>query len=190
MSESQLLLSLEVISTVAGLISVALLAGGNGKGWSVGAVTIILMGWVYFARALFGSALLQVFFLGTQLVGWKRWRDGSEEDLRTRSRLLTPRMRWLSVALVLVTTALGTKVLEHWGGRAALWDSFVTSGSLAGQSLMVLGFGECWLWWLAVDLVYIVLMWQQGIYSYAVLYAVYCLIAVRGWREWTREVER
>lgn len=187
MSQTEVMLVLEGASTVLGLISVALLSGGNGRGWALGAVMIILMGLVYSTRALYGSAALQIFFLVTQYVGWKRWKGRDESDLTLERRKLTWRERVLLLVVCALSTWGGFWVLESLGGQAAAWDSFVTVGSLIAQTLMVWGMGECWLWWLAVDVVYVGLMWQQNLLGYTLLYAVYCVLAVHGWRKWTRD---
>lgn len=187
MTLQQAILVTEVASTVLGLVAVALLTVGNGRGWFVGVVTIVMMGIVYLIRSLYGSALLQVYFLVTQLWGWWRWRKGKEKDLRFLSRRLSARRRLLSVLVVGVGTVVAAHILQSVGGAWAWWDGFVTSGSILAQTLMVLNFGECWLWWVVVDVVYVGLMWRSELWSYTLLYLVYCGLALKGWREWTRD---
>lgn len=187
MTEQEIYWTLEVAATVLGLVSVFLLSVGNGRGWGIGAVMILMMGVVYYAGGLFGSAALQLFFLVTQYIGWRRWRLGTEKDLRKSSRRLQAAHWGILLPVAVLAYASGVWLLRRAGGEAVWVDSFVTTGSVVAQSLMVLGYGECWLWWLAVDVVYVWLMWDQNLFAFLFLYLVFCAMALNGWSQWTRE---
>jgi nicotinamide mononucleotide transporter len=186
---TQSLVVMEAAATLLGIFSVYLLSVGNGKGWPVGAAMIALTGVVYAGGGLYGSATLQIFFFGTQLLGWHRWRKSDEKDLRKSSRSLTLRKKF---AVILLVTGLWSGLwvlLERAGGTAAPVDAFVTAGSLVAQVLMVGGFRECWPLWLLVDIVYVVLSFQQQLYAFMLLYLVFCVMAWNGWRQWTRDLD-
>lgn len=179
----------EMVATMFGALSVYLLTVGNGRGWALGMVWIVLTGYVFWTQNILGSAVLQVFFLLTQLLGWWRWHRGDEQDLRVSSSWSSPRQR----VLALVGLAGGTLVLGAWltrsGGTAVWLDSFVTVGSVIAQTLMVAGKRECWLLWLGVNLAYIALSGGQGLWAFALLYLLFAFLALNGWREWTRDRE-
>jgi nicotinamide mononucleotide transporter len=180
-------LFLEMLATVFGVISVYLLTVGDGRGWALGCVWIVLTGYIFWVSNILGSALLQVFFLVTQCVGWWRWKTDHQSDLRLTSGWLSGRSRFA----VLVCFVLSWGLLDWWlarfGGTSVGMDSFVTVGSVFAQTMMVLGRRECWLIWLAVNAVYVVLSFLQGLWAFALLYLLFCGLAVNGWREWTRD---
>lgn len=180
---------LEMVATVFGVTSVYLLTVGDGRGWALGGVWILLTGYVFWLNNILGSAILQVFFLVTQIVGWWRWKTGEQTDLRLSSHWLSGSQR----VVVIVTYALGWAGLAWWldqsDGTAVSMDSFVTVGSVLAQTLMVWGKRECWLVWLAVNLVYTALSFSQGLAGFTLLYTLFCGLAVNGWREWTRDRE-
>lgn len=189
MSFNDLLFVAEIIATITGIISVYLLSVGNGRGWSLGAVMITLSGLVYVARSLYGFATVQLYFLVTQFLGWRRWRLGEEKDLRKSNRALAPRF-FLGLCLALTGVwMVAAQVLLLVNGVAVWADAFVSVGSLAAQTLMVAGYRECWLLWLAVDIVATVLSYDQGMGAFVLLYLYFCVMAVNGWREWTRDAE-
>ena len=43
------------------------------------------------------------------------------------------------------------------------------------------------MFWLVVDIVYVVLSIQQELWPFVLLYFAFCLLAVKGWIEWTRD---
>lgn len=189
MLSSELLLVLEIVATVLGILSVYLLTVGRGVGWPVGGVMIVLTGLVYTGRKLYGSASLQLFFLLLQLIGWRRWAKSEEKDLRKASRRLGPRTYLPITLLAAALWYLLSLLLRHHGGAAPEIDSFVTTGSILAQVLMVYCYRECWLVWMVVDVVYVVLSVQQGLWAFGILYLIFTVLAYRGWTEWTRDLE-
>ena len=185
----QWMLFAEIAGTFFGLASVYLLTIGNGRGWSLGMIWIVLTGLVFFSKGYYGSTCLQLFFLVTQVIGWRRWHQGEKEDLRSSAlKLEAAQMGGLCLALGLLT-ALGAKVLTQADGQAPWLDAFATAGSVVAQLLMVRGYLECWLVWLAVDVVYLYLTALVGLKAFLFLYLVFCGLALNGWWHWTRDVQ-
>lgn len=177
----------ERAATFLGILSVYLLAKGDGRGWGLGVLWALLTAYVYWVGEIYGSFALQGMFLVLQLGGLWRWRQGQQKDLRQASRRMTRR----ELGLAVIFTGLGWPLLWHLlnfsGGEWVLLDSFLTSGSLVAQATMVLGLAEAWLIWLVVDLFYIVLSALSGMHAFVLLYAVFTGLALQGWREWTRD---
>lgn len=184
---SQSVLALEVVATVVGLVSVAMLARGDGRGWVVGSVWAVLSCALYLLTRIYGQAALQLYFLVAQFLGWRKWRRGEEEDLRATARTLPGRGQ-VAVALGwLVSSALLASLLDLGQSRFPYLDAFATVGSLVGQALMVVGLAEAWLVYLLADIVLVALSLQAEMPFYAVMYLVYCGLAWQGWRGWTRD---
>lgn len=185
----QIIQAAEIVGTFFGLVSVYLLTMGNGRGWSLGMIWIVLTGLVFASQNLYGSAGLQVFFLVTQVEGWRRWRQGEGEDLRRSSANLSSWNLLLILTLLGASTAVGTMILGKAEGQSPLFDSFVTSGSILAQLLMIRGYRECWLFWFAVDVVYVYVTFKAKLMAFLGLYLVFCVLAMNGWRQWTRDLE-
>lgn len=179
----------EIAGTFFGLVSVYLLTVGNGRGWSLGMVWIVLTGMIFFSKGYYGSTCLQLFFLVTQVIGWRRWRLGEKEDLRAVALKLSVKQVGLLCFILGFLTVLGAKLLVQADGQSPWWDAFATAGSMVAQVLMVRGYRECWLVWLAVDVVYLYLMALAGLKAFLVLYLVFCGLALNGWWQWTRDVQ-
>ena len=46
---------------------------------------------------------------------------------------------------------------------------------------------ECWPLWVALDILFVALFLQQGLYPTAALYGVFTLLAFHGWLTWRRD---
>mgnify|MGYP000918107264 CR=1 FL=1 len=64
--------------------------------------------------------------------------------------------------------------------------AFPTAGSLVGQWLLGRKYIENWLAWLGVNLVSVGLFAFKGLWLTVLLYALFVLLSVIGWRAWRR----
>ncbi len=118
--------------------------------------------------------------------GWLLWIHGgaarTELDI---SR--TPKLQWwIMAAAIPVATLVLRAVLIAVNGSAPLFDALTTVLSLAAQSMMCRKQFEHWLLWIAADLIYIPLYAARGLPLTAVLYGVFLVMCVIGWRDWRR----
>lgn len=148
---------------------------------------VVLSAWVYWKTSLLGSAALQLYYFPTQLLGWYRWSKRDGDDLRNSSRRLSRLWPFLIGPLWLLLSFAMSHVLSFSGGRFPEVDAFVTIGSLLGQTLIVFGFVEAWPVYVLVDVVSVALYVETGLYFYAVMFLIFCGLAVQGWWKWTRE---
>ncbi|MEY4322943.1 MAG: hypothetical protein RL410_724, partial [Actinomycetota bacterium] len=91
-------------------------------------------------------------------------------------------LMWITSLLVLW---IGLAPVFASIGAAATWsDTFLLVGSIVAQVLMVLEKYEAWPLWFVVDLVGTIEYAYMNLWFTALLYFVFVLIAVKGWREW------
>ena len=49
---------------------------------------------------------------------------------------------------------------------------------------------ECWPLWIVLNVLFVALFIQQGLYPTAALYGVFTLLAIQGWLTWQRDHAR
>ncbi len=69
-------------------------------------------------------------------------------------------------------------------------DSFVAWGSVVATWMMTRKIIENWLYWILFDLVAAALYFSQGFHATAGLFLVYVVLAVRGYRQWRRDLTK
>ena len=84
----------------------------------------------------------------------------------------------------LISVAVLSPVLSNIGAAATWSDAFLLIGSLVAQVMMVRQKYEAWIVWLIVDLAGTVQYAILGYWFTAVLYAMFTVIAVIGWKRW------
>jgi len=175
---------LEAVSFVTGAICVWLTVRESVWNFPVGLANVATFGVVFFRARLFADAALQVVYFVLGVVGWWTWVYGGEN--RTALRVTRASGRELSAVGVAVAAAtLGIwQLLQPYGGSASFWDAFTTSLSLGSQWLLNRKKLESWMGWIAVDVIYMPLYLWKELYLTAVLYALFLVLAVMGYRAW------
>jgi nicotinamide mononucleotide transporter len=146
---------------------------------------------VLFARGgLQMQAVLQVFYIGMAIYGWRAWRGGL-----VVSGDALPITRWsvarhaIGIGLVLAVSLMnGWISARSQGGLVPYVDAIVAWASVLATWLVARKVLENWLYWIAIDAVAAVLYWSQGFHATAVLFVAYVVIAARGYFAWRVEL--
>lgn len=179
---------LELFAAVLGVIAVWLTVKQNPWCWPIGLVMVLLYSWIFFEVKLYSDMLLQVVYALLQLYGWWQWtRPERVEDARQVSLLRPmPMLAGLAVGL-LASLALGA-AMATWTDAAQPWlDAALTGFSLVAQVWMAQKRVQCWPLWAVLDVIFVGLFLYKGLYLTAALYALFTLIALRGWQQWRRD---
>ncbi len=170
---------LEILAVITSLIGVWLGTTGARFTWPWWVISSLLYGWLFIEYNLIASAALQLVFVAGGIWGWFGWgKSGAKpEILNSKERII-----WLIALLgswILLAPALSSI------GAAATWpDSFILLGSVIAQILMVREKFETWPIWFVVDFVATIHYARQGLWFTSILYVVFTIIALVGWRKW------
>lgn len=179
---------LELVAVVLALVMVALNMRVNPLAWPLAIASSLLYFLLFWDSRLYGEAGLQLFFVAVALWGWWQWLRGTMDDgsaLRVRA---LPRREALgcAIALAIAWPALAL-FLDHRTDSDVPWfDAFPTAASLVGQWLLGRKYIENWLVWLLVNVVSVALFAFKGLWLTVLLYTVFVVLSVLGWRAWRR----
>ena len=160
----------------------------NPLAWPLAIASSLLYALLFADSRLYGEASLQLFFVAVAFWGWWQWLRGRGDDGRPLVvRRLDTAGRWrVAVATLAAWPALAL-LLDHATDSDVPWlDALPTVGSVAGQLLLGRKLVENWPVWIAVNVVSVALFAVKALWLTVALYAVFALMAVFGWRAWTR----
>ena len=170
---------LEFISAITSFVGVWLGTTGKRITWPWWALSSTLYMIFFYQVDLFASAALQIVFIIAAVWGWRDWAPTGAAPGYLSSR---HRLYWAGATVVSVS--LLTPVLSSIGAAATWSDAFLLIGSLVAQILMVYEKIESWVLWLIVDAAGTIEYAYLGYWFTAVLYALFTLVAVVGWKRW------
>lgn len=179
---------IEFVAFVLSLAMVVCNIRVNVLAWPLAIVASLLYFLLFWDNRLYGEAGLQLFFVVVALWGWWQWLHGRMADgAALRVRRLSPRARLGLLAAVLLAWPLLGSFLHHaTDSDVPWWDALPTTGSLAGQWLLGRKYVENWPVWVAVNAVSVGLFAWKGLWLTVLLYGLFLLMALWGWRAWQR----
>jgi nicotinamide mononucleotide transporter len=157
--------------------------------WPVGLVSVALYSWIFYGAKLYADAGLQVVYLILTLYGWYQWKRGGSGGTELKVRR-TPGRAWLPllIAGVVASLVLGEAMRRFTDNPAPWIDASTASFSIVAQVMTAKKWLENWILWIVVDIVYVFLYIQRDLKPTAVLYAVFLVLAVKGFVDWRRSV--
>ena len=160
----------------------------NPVGWPLAIASSLLYGLLFADSRLYGEASLQLFFVAVAIWGWWQWlRATGVDGARLRVRSLGWRSRAGVAAATLAAWPAVALLLDHATDSDVPWlDALPTVASVTGQILLGRKLVENWPVWLAVNVVSVGLFAYKGLWLTVVLYAIFAVLSVVGWRAWSR----
>jgi nicotinamide mononucleotide transporter len=178
----------EMLAFVLSLAMVVCNIRVDATGWPLAIAASLLYFLLFWNSRLYGEASLQLFFVLVAGWGWWQWLRGHARDgsaLRVRSLQRRARIA-LIVAMFAAWPLLGAFLRHFTDSDVPWWDAWPTVGSVAGQWLLGRKYVENWPVWVAVNLVSLGLFAWKGLWLTVLLYALFALMALWGWRAWHR----
>ncbi|WP_425260601.1 nicotinamide riboside transporter PnuC [Rubrivivax sp. RP6-9] len=177
---------LEIVGFVLSVTMVLCNWRVNPLGWPLAMLSSFLYALLFADSKLYGEAGLQLFFIAMAGWGWSQWLRGTGDGGRAlQVGTLSARQRWLCLLGVLAAwPVLALALLRFTDSDAAWLDALPTVGSVAGTLLLARKRVENWAVWTIVNLVSVALFASKGLWLTVVLYALFTVMALWGWRTW------
>ena len=192
---------IEIIGLITGIAYLYWEYKGDRRLWIAAIIMPAISLHVYYSSALYADVLLNVYYLAIAVYGWWKWSSGNynakdDEDKNgdeDRQHFTPVSLFRTASKRAIIFGACATAVL--WiliGGALSVFtdtdvpwtNAFTSALSIAGMWMLARKFTEQWWVWFVVDIVSCGLYVHKQIYFYAVLYAVYAVVAIFGWRKW------
>ena len=181
----------EWIAAGLGLVNVALVVRRSVWNYAFAIAMVTLSFFVFWDSRLYSDALLQIFFLVINVYGWFHWLRLRRMEGAIVPTLLTPRQRlaW-GVGTLAAALLWGYGMAVYTDAAAPVPDALIAGGSVAAQILQARRRVECWVLWIAVDLIAIPLYFTRSLEAFAILYAVFLVMSVVGLISWAKACRR
>ena len=179
---------LELVAFVVAVTMVLANFRVNPVAWPLAIVSSLMYALLFADSKLYGEAALQFVFVGAAFWGWWQWQNGQGDD-GTPLRVHHLSRRGLAVlfAATLAAWPLMGLLLDHaTDSDVPYFDALPTVASLAGQILLARKCVDNWPVWVGVNIVSVALFMHKGLWLTVVLYALFTVLALLGWRAWRR----
>lgn len=192
---------LEFFGTISGAWAVWLSAKENVWSWGVGLVNVVLSFFLFYQIQLYPDMFLQVFFFVTNLLGWWQWTHPKQNETNYNKELKISKLAlddaFALIGIGLLATVLMGKFSQNlheisprlFSQPSAFpyMDSFTTVMSIVATFFLIRKKVESWYLWLLIDIIATYMYYVKGVKLYSLLYAIFCVIALFGVFNWTKE---
>ena len=176
---------IENLAALFGVVSVYLSVRQNIWSWPTAIVNVGLYTFVFYQSRLYADMGLQVVYIVISFYGWYEWLYGGKDRTELEVSRTSPRVAMVLAAIGITSTfVLGTVLHRTTNAALPFLDSATTSTSLVAQWMMTRKKLENWLVWVAVDVVYIGMFIYKALYVTSLLYFVFLVLSVMGYRQW------
>ena len=163
--------------------------------WIASIVMPSISMWIYLGKGIYADFAINIYYFVIAIYGYVVWtrkhrRHHGGEDKKSSGlpirHISRESLAMCGAVFLLLGAGMYLALDNLTDSTVPLADSFTTSLSIVAMWILARKYIEQWLAWIAVDIVSSGLYVYKELYFYAVLYAIYTVIAVVGYRKWQR----
>lgn len=181
------LAAMEIAAVLLAIAYLVLVIRQNILCWLAALVSTALYMVIFTGARLYMEAGLQVFYAAMAVYGWYCWRYGGEQGQALPIRTWSLRRHALALAAIIGLTAAFGAALRATPAALPFADSFTTVSALVATYMVAQKLLENWLYWFVIDSVSIYLYVNRGLWLTALLFVLYLVLIVVGYRRWRAE---
>ena len=177
----------ELAGTLFNLVCVYLAARHNQWTWPIGAVGVLIFGYLFYNFQLYSDASLQIlFFLPMQVWGYMKWKELSEaaSNYSVTLSLTIGNLVNVGAGIAVLTILTGYLMSNYTDASFPYGDAWTTWMSVFAQILMIKKYWQSWVLWVVMDAGAIYIYASKGLFVISGLYFIFLIIAAIGTIKW------
>lgn len=182
---------LEYAAVAFNIAYVILAAKENIWCWPMGIIGSALSIWLFVDSKIYAESVLFTYYVIMGFYGWYVWSGGGSNFDTFTIRQLPLKTHLLIFLSGYVLTAVLFFVLHTYtDAEMPLLDSFTTIFSFIATWMVAKRIIENWIYWICINALTVYLYFSRDLNVYAMLSFVYTILAVYGYFEWKKDLEK
>jgi len=183
--------AIEWWATGLAVVYIVLAARNSAWCWPFAFVSSCLWAWqVWFAYDLIFDAGLNIFYAIMAIWGAWRWLKSKGEDPEVLISTLPVKQHILIIGFgVSLSILLGYIASVSTVAAMTYLDSLTTVFSVMATFMLIERKAESWIYLFVMDIIYVYLYVERGSLIFAILFVIYCVLALVGYFNW-KKIER
>lgn len=182
---------LDILSTIIGLVYIALEYRASIALWIVGIIMPAIDIYLFWSVGLYADFGMAIYYTLAAIYGYAVWKFGGKKAAGKSEELPITHisMRQIAGSAVVFSVAwiaIYFILVRFTNSDVPVTDSFINALSFIGLWALARKYLEQWVVWIVVDVVSCVLYAYKGIPFKGALYGLYVVIAVMGYFKWRR----
>ena len=175
----------EALAVVLAIAYLVLAIRQNIWCWAAAAVSTLIYLFIMYEAKLYMESLLQVFYLAMAAYGWFQWRGHADKTRDLKVSTWPLRIHVIAISCIGVLVWVSGSLLAAYSNAALPHlDSFTTWAAVVATFMVTRKILENWFYWFVIDAVSVGLYTSRGLYLTALLFTVYLVLIIIGYRSW------
>ena len=178
----------EIVAALLAIAYLLLAMRQDARCWIAWIISSLMYLFVMYSAGLYMEAGLQIFYLLMGFYGLYQWQYklANNEALKIKVWPITTHMMCLATLFLLVLTS-GYILSNNTDAASPYIDAFTTWGAIIASYMVAKKILENWIYWFVVDFVSVFLFVSRELYPTALLFCLYLVLVIFGYRSWKNE---
>ncbi len=182
---------LEIAGTILGLIYLYYEYRASSSLWIVNIIMSAIYVLIYFSEGIYALGCLSIYNIVAAIYGifvWKYSKTSEQKELPISS---IPKKVLVNSSLVMVVLSAALIYILHKisDSGSLLYntlDGLASAATIISLYWLAKKYKEQWFGWIFVNVISVILYLITNLYFTATLYTLYIIVAIAGYREWTK----
>tara|TARA_A200000113_G_scaffold171899_1_gene156817 strand:+ start:325 stop:906 length:582 start_codon:yes stop_codon:yes gene_type:complete len=174
----------EILAAILAIIYLLLALKQDIRCWIAWIISSLMYLLVMLYAGLLMESALQIFYVGMGIYGWMQWDKRAAQDKLSIRRWNKKQHFYAIGSLLCIVVISGYLLSLNSNAVAPYIDSFTTWGAILATFMVAKKVLENWIYWFVIDFVSVFLFLSRELYPTAVLFVIYLVIIVFGYRAW------
>lgn len=186
----------EILGVIIGFIYLWLEYKASIYLWLTSIIMPAIYLFVYFDAGLYADVAINIYYLIIGVYGWMSWRYGISRKNGTEKYDLkishTSRRQWLRllIAYIVIHFTISFTLINFTDTDVPWFNGLTSALSIIGMWMLAKKLIEQWFVWFVVDILSAVLYFYKGLEPTALLYSVYAIVAILGYKKWNKLLQK
>jgi len=178
----------EIVAALLAIAYLLLAMRQDARCWIAWIISSLMYLFVMCSAGLYMEAGLQIFYLLMGFYGLYQWQYklANNETLKIKVWPITTHMMCLTALFLLVITS-GYILSNNTDAASPYIDAFTTWGAIIASYMVAKKILENWIYWFVIDFVSVFLFVSRELYPTALLFCLYLVLVIIGYRSWKNE---
>ncbi|MFL2487846.1 MAG: nicotinamide riboside transporter PnuC [Gammaproteobacteria bacterium] len=178
----------EIVAALLAIAYLLLAMRQDARCWIAWIISSLMYLFVMYSAGLYMEAGLQIFYLLMGFYGLYQWQYklANNEALKIKVWPITTHMMCLTALFLLVITS-GYILSNNTDAASPYIDAFTTWGAIIASYMVAKKILENWIYWFVIDFVSVFLFVSRELYPTALLFCLYLVLVIIGYRSWKNE---
>ena len=176
----------EILAAILAIVYLLLALKQDIRCWIAWIISSLMYLFVMLYAGLLMESVLQIFYVGMGIYGWMQWDKRPAQDKFSIRRWSNKQHLYAIGSLLCIVVISGYLLSQNSNAVAPYIDSFTTWGAILATFMVAKKVLENWIYWFVIDFVSVFLFLSRELYPTAVLFVIYLVIIVFGYRAWLK----